>query len=561
MTDYLEYHSLSYFLVKDSVQLPRKTRNGNSGLTGNHTGPGLILAGSAPQKRNPEGISLHGWFGRPLAASWCFLFLGLFVSAGPAPLFAQEAWTLNEVYLKVLQRSEQDDIRREDLAIAEARYRQSLSSYYPEIFLFGRKSWFDRFDSDDNSELESLLQQQQNQNQSNLNSGNQGFNALNPYQVGVGFRWPIFSGFQTYYESRARDAEITTARLNRQRFRELLYRDVGEVYFQILEYRKTIQILQEEQQALRARIGELARRVRIGRSSQGELLAARSEYSNSRVELERVRGLEKTSLELLAFLMGVPADTITLSEPGALPRQQELAAYLDQIEDRKDLKAAMKSLEAERARLSSEKGGHFPQANLEGSYYTSQKPDFGRDWGITLSIEIPIFQGGNTHYSVREYQSLVRRSKLELQALKRSASYEVRSAYADYINALSRLALLRESVQISRATYYVQLRDYRLGIVSNLEVLSALRNFHTSRRELVRLEMLARLNEIRLHVAAGMQSEIPEAPEQSGEEDDSLDETSEQSVEEGDSSDESSEQSAETSEDASQRESDSEAVE
>ncbi|MCB1169521.1 MAG: TolC family protein, partial [Leptospiraceae bacterium] len=108
-------------------------------------------------------------------------------------------------------------------------------------------------------------------------------------------------------------------------------------------------------------------------------------------------------------------------------------------------------------------------------------------------------------------------SKLELQALRRSASYEVRSAYTDYVNALSRLALMRQSVQISRSTYYVQMRDYRLGIVSNLEVLSALRNFHMARRELVRLEMLARINEIRLHVAAGMQAEIPAAPERESE--------------------------------------------
>ncbi|MBR31664.1 MAG: hypothetical protein CMN77_10125 [Spirochaetaceae bacterium] len=434
----------------------------------------------------------------------------------PAAVRAEQpsGLTLNDIYLKVLKRSEQDQIQQQDLAIAEARYKQSLSSYYPEIFLFGRKTYNDRYDDQDNEQLQALIRQQQNQNSTTSSTTTTGTTARvnDPYQVGAGFRWPIFSGFQTYHESRARDAERISSRYNRQRFRELLFRDVGEVYFQVLEYRKTIQILQEEQAALRGRIGELARRVNIGRSSQGELLAAQSEYSSSRIELERIKGLEATSLELLAFLMAVPAEEIVLADPGELPSQDSLTAYLEKVEDRKDLRAAMKSLEAERSRMQVEEGGHYPQANVEGSYYASQKPDYGRDWGITLSIEIPIFQGGNTYYSVKESRAQVRKSELQLEALKRSASYEIRSAYVDYINSLSRLALLRESVQISRATYYVQVRDYRLGIVTNLEVLNALRGFHAARRELTRMEMLVRMNEIRLHVAAGMDSHIPDPP-------------------------------------------------
>ena len=460
-------------------------------------------------------VAIHAAKARPLIGLLFFLILsGSFVFPGESvQAEAPAVWTLNQVYLEVLKRSEQDDIRQEDLAIAESRYRQSLSSYYPEIFLFGRKNWYDRFEEEDNPQLQAIIQQQQNQgNTSGSGNGGNAFRELNPYQVGAGFRWPIFSGFQTYHENQARDAERMSARLNRQRFRELLFRDVGEVYFQILEYQKTLEILREEQQALLARIGELARRVNIGRSSQGELLAARSEYSNSRVELERIQGLRQISLELLAFLMGQSADTIQLAPPGKLPEQEALAVYLDRVEDRKDLKAAFKALEAQKSRLDVEKGGHYPQASVEGNYYTTQKPDFGRDWGITLSIEVPIFQGGQTYYAVKESRALARKSELELKSLKRSASYEVRSAYVDYVNSLSRLALLRQSVDIGRATYFVQLRDYRLGIVSNLEVLNALRGYHAARRELTRIEMLVRMNEIRLHVAAGMESNIPDAP-------------------------------------------------
>jgi outer membrane protein TolC len=431
----------------------------------------------------------------------------------PVPLRAESgSMSLSEVYLQVLKQSEEDKIRREDLAIAEARYRQSLSSYFPQIFLFGRKTWNDRPPEDTTAEnLEALIQE----NQQGQGSGNQGNNQglLNdPYQAGVGFRWPIFSGFQTYNESRARDAELYGAQLTRERFRELLFRDVGEVFYQILEYQQSIQILQEEQRALLGRIGELARRVNIGRSGQGELLAARSDYSNTRVEMERLRGLESTTRELLGFLMGTEARSITLQNDVDLPGQEELTAYLARVEDRKDLKAAMQALDAEESRLSVAQGGHAPAATVEGNYFTQQRPDFGRDWGITLSIELPIFEGGATYYAVKESRAQVRQSKLQLESLKRSAKYEVRAAYADYVNSLRRLALLRETVNINRAAYFVQVRDYRLGIVTNLEVLDALRGYHASRRELVRLEMLARINQIRLHVAAGMNEGIPGGP-------------------------------------------------
>ena len=85
-------------------------------------------------------------------------------------------------------------------------------------------------------------------------------------------------------------------------------------------------------------------------------------------------------------------------------------------------------------------------------------------------------------------------------------------SYNDFLSASARVLLLRESVRLAQASYGVQLRDYRLGIVTNLEVLEALRRLHLARLGLARTELLAATTQVRLHIAAGRAAPEQKSP-------------------------------------------------
>ncbi|PKL33903.1 MAG: hypothetical protein CVV45_05610, partial [Spirochaetae bacterium HGW-Spirochaetae-10] len=264
-------------------------------------------------------------------------------------------------------------------------------------------------------------------------------------------------------------------------------------------------IYRDEANALRRRIAEVGRLIGLGRAPQGDLLVARSDLANSLVQAEANRALLIASKELLGFLIGKPPGEWSLSDEQSLPPAQALEAYLERLEERKDLIASLQAIRAARARLESSRGGYLPDVSLDGAYLLNQSPDSGRDWNMTLRITLPIFQGGSTMASVRESKANLKISELQLDRLRRLATYEVRQAYADYTASAAQLLLLRENVETARVAYAVQSRDYGLGVVTNLEVLNALSRYHQARLALARTEALLRINQLRLHVAAGLE--------------------------------------------------------
>lgn len=426
-------------------------------------------------------------------------------AAGTAP--SETPLTLNELYERALAANETRRIREEELRIAEARYRQTLATFLPQIGLFARQTHLDPYNRDSARELaETVLRETNPQalrllpESNSIASDSQG---LNPYAGGVGLSWPLFSGFQSYRELAARDAEFDAARLTQRRFEELLYIDVANVFYQTLLYERTINLLDAEKTALERRIAELRNRVRLGRSRDGELLSARSDLQNNRVERESAVGLLGATRELLAFVAGAPESELQLKDEQAMPTAESLEAYLTATDERADVLAAIASLRAARSRVQVAEGGHYPSVSIDGEYYLTQKPDYGRDWQIQLRIDLPLFQGGAVAASVREAEARRRQSELTLASLRRTADYEVRSLYREFVSTSARTLLLEEAVRLARQNYAVQRRDYELGIVANLEALTALARIQQLERSLLQAQMQAKLLALRLHIAAG----------------------------------------------------------
>ncbi len=120
-----------------------------------------------------------------------------------------------------------------------------------------------------------------------------------------------------------------------------------------------------------------------------------------------------------------------------------------------------------------------------------------------MRIDLPLFQGGAVAASVREAEARRRQSELTLASLRRTADYEVRSVYREFVSTTARTLLLGEAVRLARQNYAAQRRDYELGIVTNLEALTALARIQQLERSLLQAQMQAKLLALRLHIAAG----------------------------------------------------------
>jgi outer membrane protein len=102
----------------------------------------------------------------------------------------------------------------------------------------------------------------------------------------------------------------------------------------------------------------------------------------------------------------------------------------------------------------------------------------------------------------REAVSLRTQAELALSQARRQAEQEIRVAYQNAHLDRSQLDALGKATEAAKKNYAAQQRDYRLGLVTNLDVLQAMNAYQENERALDRAQYAAKLNWLRLEAAA-----------------------------------------------------------
>jgi len=408
--------------------------------------------------------------------------------AEPMPL------TLNEAYQRVLVQSETLAVSEEAIRLAEARYWQALSSVLPEINLVFRH----RIQSNRGGGGFS------GDNDSGFNSG--GGSGRHRFDGQLQVSQSIFSGFREYHALGAIRADRRAASAQLIRDRQTLFLDVSDLYYQILSQKEDLEVLMELDQALSKRVKELEERVDLGRSRTSELLASRTEYADNQAAIEQVRGLVAASRELMAFLLGRPADTFILLKDDATEDANKLADYLMRVGARPDIQAQEERTTSGTKRVSAARASFWPTIDFEFNWLALEDPERDEEWNMFFTAELPLFDGGLRAGELAEAKSNARVSQLNLERLRRLAEYDVRLAYSNFTTTASHLIRLREADRIATESLAAQEEDYKLGRTSNLDVLNALIRRQEVRRRFAVANFQTRANLNALHVAAG---EVP----------------------------------------------------
>lgn len=412
---------------------------------------------------------------------------GLFVvlSALARPAAAEDGpLSLRACYERALAHNESVGIAAAAWRAAEARYGQVRDTLLPAVSVVGGAQF-------------------QNDRTDSGAGGTSASRAPDSYVARLHAEQTLYSGFRLAREAQAREAEGRAAKLDEQRVREFLYLDVADAFYQVLLFDRDAAVLDELAAALDQTVAELEKRVELGRSRRADLLLARAERAENRVEQETVRGRQAATRELLGFVTDLPASSLVLAEDSPFPADPEIDEKLEHVTQRSDVLAGEARAEAAAREVEAARGGRQPQVRAEGNLYAYEDPDEDREWNILLALELPLFDEGVIRSRVRERAEASRISELNLAALRRQAASEVRSAYIAFMAAAGQRARLREALEVATENYEVQKRDYELGRASQLDALNALAQVQRLQRREVAAEMQARASLVRLHVAAG----------------------------------------------------------
>lgn len=223
------------------------------------------------------------------------------------------------------------------------------------------------------------------------------------------------------------------------------------------------------------RITEMQRRARLGKYREVDVWQSEIE----RLNLERKISATKDSLtqgktEVASLLRMATTDLPILPSLNSIVEGvKALAPGRADFE----LKSQSLTVNAKKSEARAEQGAYWPALSAYGNYYphaTGAATVLKNDWEIGLKLSWNFFSGFSTPATVRKNFAEARVLEAGLLEAQRQRSIEKTNLQLLTKELAFEMTKLEESRKLSEKSYLAQERDYRLGIVTSLEVLSSL---------------------------------------------------------------------------------------
>ena len=317
--------------------------------------------------------------------------------------------------------------------------------------------------------------------------------------------YSLFSGMRDYISVKAASAFTRAAELDLDRARQRLYLDVAQAYLYLLTAQREVLIRREQLEVTGKRIAEIEARVRIGRSRKSEAVAIKTQLAQDKAGYLNAAAGERLAQQALMFLTGLDRDLLPAGIP--LHRDAALDFYLKAALSRPDLAARRKLLEVSGYLLDVQDRNLWPAVTLSANYYVLRDPMPApvNRWDGTLALRIPLYDGGAAPARRQAAYSAKRSAALALQLAERQALTEVRSAYEEYKYSALQTASLEEAMVLASENAAYQQEDYKLGLVTNLDVLNALNTVQQTRLALSQAHLAEVWTLLKLESAAGLE--------------------------------------------------------
>jgi len=388
--------------------------------------------------------------------------------AAPRPL------SLGEAYARTAARSEALALQAEGAALLDAAERQLAAAFRPAF------------------DLNASLSKQENAD-----------TAAKAYFSGS---YNVFSGMRDYMAARAASSRTAAARMDLERARQQLYLSAAQAYLGLQAAQREAQIREAQLEVTGKRIAELEARAAIGRSRRSEVISAKAQLAQDKASHLSALSAERLAQQALKFLTGLQEDLA----PAALPARQaaDLATYLDLAARRPDLEARRREAEAADFLAELQELGGRPSVSLSANYYVvrSPRPDPVNRWDAGALLSVPLYTGGLLRGRKEAAWAGKRSAQTALDLARRQALSDVRAAYDEFVFSDRQAGSLAEALALADENARYQQEDYKLGLVNNLEVLSALNTAQQTRLALSQAQARTALALIKLETAAGAEA-------------------------------------------------------
>ena len=294
----------------------------------------------------------------------------------------------------------------------------------------------------------------------------------------------------------------------------------SKAYFDVLLAQDKIDLINAQKTAIKKQLEQAKANFEVGTSTitdfneaqaRFDLVLAQEVAALNDLEVKK-RAIQSIIGAVSAPLIGVRNDLIAQT-----PEPVEMEKWVEVAEQNSLLIALQQqTLEIARQEVERQNAGHMPTLDAVAAYNNNYANGTATGLGngsdiksasIGLQLQIPIYQGGLVSSKVREAVANQQKALDDLEAAKRQADLDTRSAYLNLSSSVAQIKSYEQALNSSQSQLDSTNLGYEVGVRTSVDVLNAQQQYFSAKRDLLQSRYTYLLNILSLKSAVGLLSE------------------------------------------------------
>ena len=320
----------------------------------------------------------------------------------------------------------------------------------------------------------------------------------NPAKVGlINTSGVDFSLTQTIFDrdvflAASTSKEISRLMKNKTTFTKIdIVTFVSKAFYSVLFTQEQIALLEEDIIRLKQSVKDTYNQYKGGVVDKIDFQRATIALNNAEAELKLNQELLINRYAFLKEQMGYPPDAGLNIEFDTTKMQSETFIDTTQkaiLENRIEYQLLQSQIQLQQANLSYNELSFVPSLSAFANYnITYQNDNLSKLYNanypnsnIGIQLSFPIFQGGKRIQEIEQASLEIKRYNYDLISLRDSINTEYLFALGEYKSSLNNYNVLRENLNLAKDVYNTIQLQYKSGIKSYLEVITAENDLRTT---------------------------------------------------------------------------------
>jgi len=388
-------------------------------------------------------------------------FSNLWARESELPSSVPEPYSLDDLYMIALKRSEKIKISNEDLYIAEQTKEKALSVLVPQFSAFGN---YTRYSEEKTAADRITLIQPESTT-----------------AWGVKFDQSFTLNGKELIALEITKDSIVKSKYDLDAVKEAYLFNVATAYYNVLKTAKAADIATANVERLKTHKNAVTVQLNIEAATKTDFFRAQAELSKSKAELIKARNRLRLAQNILTRVVGLEGN-FEIKNPD-FNKNFSLDNDLDSIKkealfDRAELKslAVQKKISEDLVKFS--KSAYWPTVSVEGVYQKyDQEPDYflvnDESISVGVMLNFTIFDGGLRRAEIKESLAKKRQAELAEKELSKDIATEIEDAFLFLHTQMSVLKSLEDQVKFANSNYDAVSKQFKYGFANSVDVVDA----------------------------------------------------------------------------------------